>query len=108
LGTFHESEYRRRWRKVEREHLQKTEKEKQTGVTHSMKESDLKGEGNLWGKCRRSGGGGGVGMRAKTTKRKNMRKFSSQYSRKGRGRKGKDSSNVVLNGIKKGSEKMRE
>jgi hypothetical protein len=40
-------------------------------------------------------------MRAKTTKRKNMRKFPSQYSRKGRGRKGKDSSNVVLNGIKK-------
>lgn len=56
----------------------------------------------------RSGGGVRFGMRVKITKRKNMRKFPSQYSRKERGREGNDSSNAVLNGIKKDSEKRRE
>jgi hypothetical protein len=49
-----------------------------------------------------------VRMRVKITKQKNMRKFPSQHSRKERVGEGKDSSNVVLNGIKKDSEKRRE
>jgi hypothetical protein len=72
-------------------------RKKQTGVTHSMKGPDFI-RGSLWGKSKREVS---VGMRAKIMKRKNMRKFPSQYSKKERGREGKDSSNVVLNGIKK-------
>jgi hypothetical protein len=43
LETLHEFEYRKWWKRTEREHLWKTEKKKQTGVTHSMKGPDLKG-----------------------------------------------------------------